>query len=95
MVPGSRFTVEGKADSRFLTVNHEPKTLIRYAVYDFGSIKNPAELLPEIEPCPKHVLRQGFVILLERTLAADIHNVAFLLVRQARFHTNNLKGIHE
>ena len=50
-VPGSRFTVEGKADSRFLTVNHEPKTLIRYAVYDFGSIINPAELLPEIEPC--------------------------------------------
>ncbi len=49
--PGSRFTVEGKADSRFLTVNHEPKTLIRYAVYDFGSIINQAELLPEIEPC--------------------------------------------
>jgi len=53
-VPGSRFTVEGKTDSRFLTVNREPKTLIRYVVYDFRSIVNPIELLPKIEPCPNY-----------------------------------------
>ena len=33
-------------------MNLEPKNLVRYAVYDFGSIINPAELLPEIEPRP-------------------------------------------
>jgi len=48
---GSRFTVEGKTDSRLRTVNPEPKTLIRYVVYDFRSIVNPDELLPKIEPC--------------------------------------------
>ncbi len=50
-VPGSRFTVEGKTDSRLRTVNPEPKTLIRYVVYDFRSIVNPDEMLPRIEPC--------------------------------------------
>ena len=50
---GSRFTVEGKIDSRLRTVNPEPKTVIRYVVYDFRSIVNPDELLPKIEPCQK------------------------------------------
>ena len=50
-VAGSRFTGEGKTDSWLLTVNREPKTLVRYVVYGFGSIVNPAKLLPKFEPC--------------------------------------------
>ena len=34
-----------------MSSNREPKTLIRYVVYGFGSIVNPAKLLPRIEPC--------------------------------------------
>ncbi len=33
-------------------MNPEPKTVIRYAVYEFRSIVNPAELSLKTEPCP-------------------------------------------
>jgi hypothetical protein len=43
-VPGSRFRVEGKPDSRPLTLNLEPKALIRSVVHDFRSIVSSAKL---------------------------------------------------